>query len=441
MNRILILGAGRSATALILKMREWASTFGWSLTIGDTNQQLAILKANNDPNTTAISFDVNNFVEATHAISGADVVISMLPPGFHIVVARLCLQYRKHFLNASYVSPEIQSLHHDAVNADLLFLNECGLDPGIDHMSAMQVIDRIRSAGGQVTSFKSFTGGLIDPKSDPENPWQYKFTWNPRNVIMAGQGTARYLDQGEFKYTPYQRLFKETTDVSVPGYGAFEGYANRDSLPYRKTYGLTALKTMIRGTLRFAGFCPTWHILVNLGCCDDSFQMEGVDGMTHRDFISAFLPADPALPVEERVCTCFALDPDGAEMRRMKWSGLFSSQRVGLAVGTPAQILEHILAKRWSLSPGDRDLVVMWHQFIFELGGAAHEIQASFTAMGEDDVNTAMSRTVGLPLAFATKLLMEGKLRQRGVAIPVTPEFYDPILRDLDGEGLRLTES
>jgi saccharopine dehydrogenase (NADP+, L-glutamate forming) len=258
MNRILILGAGRSATALILKMREWASTFGWSLTIGDTNQQLAILKANNDPNTTAISFDVNNVVEATHAISGADVVISMLPPGFHIVVARLCLQYRKHFLNASYVSPEIQSLHHDAVNADLLFLNECGLDPGIDHMSAMQVIDRIRSAGGQVTSFKSFTGGLIDPKSDPENPWQYKFTWNPRNVIMAGQGTARYLDQGEFKYTPYQRLFKETTDVSVPGYGAFEGYANRDSLPYRKTYGLTALKTMIRGTLRFAGFCPTW---------------------------------------------------------------------------------------------------------------------------------------------------------------------------------------
>jgi saccharopine dehydrogenase (NADP+, L-glutamate forming) len=421
-------------------MKEWAAGFGWSLIIGDSNEQLATSKAGTDRHVRAISFDVNNVPAATRAISDADVVISMLPPNFHIVVARLCLQLNKHFLNASYVSPELQSLHNDALRSGLLFLCECGLDPGIDHMSAMQVIDRIRAQGGNVTSFKSFTGGLIDPSCDPENPWQYKFTWNPRNVVMAGQGTARYLDHSDFRYIPYQRLFEQPTNVSVPGYGAFEGYANRDSLQYRKAYGLTSIKTMIRGTLRFAGFCSTWNVLVNLGCCDDTFQMERVDLMTHRDFISAFLAEDSAATVEERICTCFGLDPNGPEMRRLKWSGFFSSERVGLEHGTPARIVEHILAKRWSLVPADRDLIVMWHQFIFELAGIEHEIHAYLVALGDDAVNTAMSKTVGLPLAYATRLLIEGKVNQRGVVIPVTPEFYDPILRDLEVEGLKLTE-
>jgi saccharopine dehydrogenase (NADP+, L-glutamate forming) len=334
----------------------------------------------------------------------------------------------------------MKNLDAEAKQKGLLFLNECGLDPGIDHMSAMQVIDRIKQEGGKLISFESFTGGLIAPTTDIENPWRYKFTWNPRNVVMAGQGTAKFLQGGQWKYIPYQQLFKRTTSVSVPGYGEYEGYANRDSLKYLDTYGLQGIQTMVRGTLRNKGYCSAWNVLVQLGCCDDTYVLQNVSKMTHRDFITLF-QEESTQPAEELICQLFGLDQKGEEMKRLSWSGFFADEKIGLDQGTPAQVVEHILQKRWKLQRGDQDFIVMWHRFGFETHGRdKREIQAYLTCTGQDENNTAMAQTVGLPLAIATKLLLQGKIQSRGVVIPVVPEFYNPILEELGQMNIKLHE-
>jgi saccharopine dehydrogenase (NADP+, L-glutamate forming) len=306
-------------------------------------------------------------------------------------------------------------------------------------MSAMQVIDKIKNEGGLISSFESFTGGLIAPETDPENPWRYKFTWNPRNVVMAGQSTAKFLQDGSYKYIPYQQLFQRITPVAVPGFGEFEGYANRDSLKYVDAYGLQNCKTILRGTLRNSGYCSAWNILVQLGCCDDTFAMENVEQMTHQKFIAAFLDASPS-QAEKKIAEIFSLKSGSEELRRLSWSGLFSNDLVGLKSGTPAQILEHILNKKWKLHHKDKDFIVMWHRFKYELKGKQKEIQAYFAATGENSTMTAMAKTVGLPLGIATKLLAEGKIKSRGVQIPVAKEFYDPILAELKTLGIGLEE-
>lgn len=388
----------------------------------------------------AIQFNIENLEPSRLAIQHADVVISLLPAHFHILVARLCLQEKKHLLTASYVSDEMKQLDSEARNKKLLFLNECGLDPGIDHMSAMQVIDRIKNQGGTLTSFESYTGGLIAPQSDLGNPWRYKFTWNPRNVVMAGQGTAKFLEGGQYKYIPYQQLFNRTVSISVPGQGEFEGYANRDSLKYLETYGLQGIKTLVRGTLRFAGFCKTWSILVQLGCCDDTYEMENVAGLTHRDFLDSFLPAHPTASVSEKVSSLFGLSSDSPELNRLQWSGFFSQEKIMLDTGTPAQITEHILNKKWQMLPGNQDYIVMWHRFRYTVDQQEKEVQAWLTATGEDTINTAMAKTVGLPLAIAAKLVLLQKISVTGVIIPVVAEIYNPILRELGELGISLNE-
>src|SRR6267154_2952685 len=286
-SSILVLGAGRSSSSLISYLEEESRKFNWSVTVGDVSfaaaRELAI------GNGKAIQFDIRDVENSRKAIRSADVVISMIPPHLHIQVAALCLQEKKHLLTASYVTDEMKSLDGQAREKNLLFLNECGLDPGIDHMSAMSVIDKIKSEDGKLISFESFTGGLIAPETDPENPWRYKFTWNPRNVVLAGQGTAKYLQDGKFKYIPYQQLFQRTTPITVPSLGEYEGYANRDSLKYVEVYGLQDCKTVLRGTLRNKGYCSAWNVLAQLGCCDDTYLMDGIHTMTHNDYVSSFL--------------------------------------------------------------------------------------------------------------------------------------------------------
>jgi saccharopine dehydrogenase-like NADP-dependent oxidoreductase len=439
-NVILVLGAGRSSSALIQYLLTQASANSWQVVVGDRELSAAAKQIGNHPRARAIPFDIHHKTESENTIREARLVISLLPPHLHPEVARICLDQRKHLLTASYVSDPMSAFHSEARQRDLLFLNECGLDPGIDHMSAMQVIDKIKNTGGQVISFESFTGGLIAPDTDPENPWRYKFTWNPRNVVMAGQGTARFLQDGKYKFIPYHQLFVRTTPVTVPGFGEFEGYANRDSLKYLETYGLKGIKTMLRGTLRNKYFCRTWNVLVQLGCCDDTYPMEQVEKMTHREFINSFLANHPTYEVEEKLVHTFSLKKDGEEIKRLRWSGFFSDEPVGLKSGTPAQILEHILNKKWMLKPGDRDFIVMWHRFVYEKDGARKEIQAHLAVTGEDEVNTAMAKTVGLPLGIAARLIMEGKIKSRGVVIPVLKEFYDPILSALKDSGIVMVE-
>ncbi len=439
MNRILVLGAGRSSSSLISYLLNKAHLFDAHITVGDFSEAAAREKVGETTRGTAIAFDIQNTESSRESIAKVDVVISLMPANLHPLVAKICLTEKKHLLTASYVSDEMKSFHDEAKEKGLLFLNECGLDPGIDHMSAMQVIDSIKQRGGSLTSFESFTGGLIAPETDPENPWRYKFTWNPRNVVMAGQGTAKFLQDGDYKYIPYQQLFQRITQVTVPGFGEYEGYANRDSLKYLETYGLQDIKTMLRGTLRNEGYCSSWNVLVQLGCCDDAYEMEGVESMSHVDFLQSFL-SEKGTSVAEKISSLFNLSLTGEELKRLKWSGLFSDEKIGLKKGTPAQVLEHILNKKWKLNAGDKDFIVMWHRFKYVLNGKQKEVQAYLTATGDDEVNTAMAKTVGLPLAIAARLLMEGKIKSRGVAIPVTPEFYEPILSELKSLGIELHE-
>jgi saccharopine dehydrogenase (NADP+, L-glutamate forming) len=441
MKRILILGAGRSSSSLIRYVLDNARACEWSLVVGDASVEMAQQKIGNSEHGEAVRFDINDAEGGREIVAASDIVISLLPPHFHPLVALRCLDAGKHFVTASYVSEELKGFDEAVRQKGLVFLNECGLDPGIDHLSAMKVIDGIREKGGMITSFESFTGGLISPETDPENPWRYKFTWNPRNVVMAGQGTAKYLHEGRSKYIPYQQLFKRLTSVHVPGYGDYEGYANRDSFSYIEKYGLQGIATMLRGTLRQKGFCAAWNILIQLGCCDDSYLMEHVSAMTHAEFIDAFLPPLPDCDdPEEKACKCFGLKPESPEIKRLRWSGFFDDTPVGLLQGSPATILEHILNKKWALREEDKDRIVMWHRFRYLLDGKGKEIQASLVATGADAVNTAMSKTVGLPLGIATKLICGNRITTRGVVIPTTAEFYNPILDELGTLGIALEE-
>jgi saccharopine dehydrogenase (NADP+, L-glutamate forming) len=440
MANILILGAGRSASSLIEYLLNECTKNNWSLRVGDYNPELALAKCKGHERAEAFAFDIQNTTQREEEIQWADLVISMLPAKFHPVVALECLQHNVSLMTASYVSDEMKALDAAAREKGLLFLNECGLDPGIDHMSAMKVIDQIREEGHELRAFESFTGGLLADNPKDDNPWEYKFTWNPRNVVLAGQGIVKFIQEGMYKYIPYHRLFRRTEMIHIPGHGYFEGYANRDSLKYLDVYGLRGINTIYRGTLRRPGFCRTWDIFVQLGATDDTYEMEGVDTMTHRDFINSFLSYNPTDSVELKLAHYMNLERDGAEIHRLRWAGLFDKTLVGIDRGTPAQILEHILNKKWRLNPDDRDMIVMWHKFEFLENGQQREVHSTMVAVGDDSENTAMSKTVGLPLAIAAKHFLQGNMKISGVQVPIKKEIYLPILQELEELGIELTE-
>jgi saccharopine dehydrogenase (NADP+, L-glutamate forming) len=437
---ILVLGAGRSSTHLIEYLQALCQTREWHLRIGDLSEAAARLKAEGSPVTTAFGFDVHNEEQRLAEVGRADLVISMLPANFHIHIARVCVALGKSLFTASYISPEMQQLDAEAREKGVLILMECGLDPGLDHMTAMKVMDRLRVEGVTLHGFETFTGGLVAPESTLDNPWEYKFTWNPRNVVLAGQGGVKFIQEGRYKYIPYHRLFRRTEVIEIPGHGFFEGYANRDSLKYLDVYNLKGIKTLYRGTLRRLGFCRTWDVFVQLGATDDTYLMEGVSHMTHRQFINSFLSYHPYDSVEIKLAYYLGLDIDSQEMFRLKWLGMFDDTLVGLEKGSPAQILEHILSKKWSLRPDDKDMIVMWHKFDFFVEGKPRQIQSHLVVKGKDQVHTAMSMTVGLPLAIAARLWLEGKLPQTGVLAPITADLYEPILAELEPLGIRSEE-
>ncbi|MEO1255224.1 MAG: saccharopine dehydrogenase C-terminal domain-containing protein, partial [Bacteroidota bacterium] len=346
----------------------------------------------------------------------------------------------KHFLTASYLKEDIKALNGQFEKTGKLAIMEMGLDPGIDHMSAMKVLDELRSHDYELTGFETFTGGLIAEESVGDNPWKYKFTWNPRNVVLAGQGTCKFIQEGRYKYIPYQKLFRRTEAIYIPDHGYFEGYANRDSLAYLDVYNLRGIKTLYRGTLRRPGYCSAWDVFVQLGATDDSYEMDGVSNMTHRQFINSFLSYNPNDSVELKLAHYLSLDLDNGIMFKLKWLGMFENELVGLNQGTPAQILEHILKKKWTLQDDDKDMIVMWHKFNFMADGKARQIESSMVALGDEDTNTAMSKTVGLPLAIATKLILQGRIKLDGVHIPIKKEIYEPVLKELTETGLKFAE-
>jgi saccharopine dehydrogenase-like NADP-dependent oxidoreductase len=345
-------------------------------------------------------------------------------------------------VTASYISEDMQKLDKAATEKGLVFMNEIGVDPGIDHMSAMQVIDRIREKGGEIILFESFTGGLVAPESD-NNLWNYKFTWNPRNVVVAGQGgAAKFLQEGTYKYIPYNRLFRRTEFLDVEGYGRFEGYANRDSLKYQSAYGLDSAKTLYRGTMRRVGFSRAWNMFVQLGMTDDEYTIDDSENMSYRDFVNAFLPYSPTDSVELKFRHALKIDQDDIVWDKLLEIDLFSNKKmVELKKATPAQILQKILEESWTLNDHEKDMIVMYHKFGYELDGKKHQIDATMVTLGEDRVYTAMAKTVGLPVAIATLAILNEKITTPGVQMPITKEVYEPILKELEDYGIIFKET
>ncbi len=441
MRSILVIGAGRSASSLIQYLLNKSIEEDLHLVIGDLSLELAQKKTHKHPNATAITLDIFDANQRKEAIQNADIVISMLPAHLHIEVARDCVVYKKSMVTASYISNEMQELDGAAKENNLIFMNEVGLDPGIDHMSAMKVIDEIGEKGGKMLLFESFCGGLVAPESDT-NRWNYKFTWAPRNVVLAGQGgCAKFIQEGTYKYIPYCNLFRRTEFLEVEGYGRFEAYSNRDSLKYRSVYGLDNVLTLYRGTIRRVGFSKAWNMFVQLGMTDDGYVMEDSENMSYRQFVNSFLPYHPTDSVEIKTRLILKIDQDDVMWDKLLELDLFNSnKKVGLKNATPAQILEKILSDKWTLEADDKDMIVMYHKFGYELDGVKKQIDSKMVCIGQDQTYTAMAKTVGLPVAMATLLILNGKIKTPGVQLPIKKEVYLPILKELEEYGVVFKE-
>ncbi len=441
MRKILVIGSGKSSSYLIKYFLEKSESENLHITIGDINIENAKSLIGNRENAETILLDVFDKNSRIEAIKNADIVVSMLPARFHIEVAKNCISYNKDMVTASYVSLEMQALDKEAKEKGLIFMNEIGVDPGIDHMSAMKVLDSIRDKGGKIILFESFTGGLVAPESD-NNLWNYKFTWNPRNVVVAGQGgAAKFLQEGKYKYIPYNRLFRRTEFLEIEGYGRFEGYANRDSLKYQSAYGLNNIKTLYRGTMRRVGFSRAWNIFVQLGMTDDSYTIDDSENMSYRDFVNTFLPYSPTDSVELKFRHSLKIDQDDIVWDKLEELDIFSStKKVALKKATPAQILQKILLDTWTLKQEDKDMIVMYHKFGYELDGKTYQIDATMVTIGQDQSYTAMAKTVGLPVAIATLSILNGKIKTPGVQIPISKEVYTPILKELETYGISFVE-
>ncbi len=441
MRKILFIGSGFFSSSLIQYLLIQAEKEDLTITVGDFSLENAQQKIQNHPRGKAIFLDVFDQKNRKEAIQNTDIVVSMLPARYHIEVAKDCLRFHKSMVTASYISDEMKALDEEVKANGLVFMNEIGLDPGIDHMSAMKVLDEIREKGGEMLLFESFTGGLIAPESDT-NLWRYKFTWNPRNVVIAGQGgAAKFIQEGKYKYIPYHKLFRRTEILKIDGHGKFEGYANRDSLKYRSVYGLDHIPTLYRGTIRRVGFSRAWNVFVQLGMTDDTYVLEGSENMSYRDFINSFLSYNPNDSVELKLRSYLKIDQDDHLWAKLEELDLFNPhKKIGLKNATPAQILQKILSDKWTLEPDDKDMIVMLHKFGYELDGEKYQIESSMVIKGDDQVYTAMAKTVGLPVAIATLQILNKKIITPGVQLPIKKEVYEPILKELEAYGIVFNE-
>ena len=437
MRNILLIGAGKSTAYLIDYLLDQSKKEDISLCILDRETTHIPKQIASHPALSIVTASVTDAVIRQQQIALADIVISMLPAHMHILVAKDCLSLEKHLVTASYVSPELKEMEDQVKEKGLIFLNEMGVDPGIDHMSAMAFMDQIKNKGGEIKLFESFTGGLVAPREKP-NLWDYKFTWNPRNVVIAGQGgAAKFIQEGTYKYIPYHKLFRRTEFMHIEGYGKFEAYANRDSLKYRTAYGLEKALTLYRGTMRRVGFSKAWNIFVQLGLTDDSYHIEESEQMSYRAFINLFLPYSPTDSVELKVRHYLKIDQDDIMWDKLMELHLFSDQHfLTKQNGTPAELLQEILEAHWTLGLEEKDMVVMYHKIGYEHQGKMRQLDAHMVVEGISQTHTAMAKTVGLPLAISCLLILNKDINTPGVRIPIDSEIYKPVLKLLAQEGV-----
>jgi len=435
MKTILVLGAGLSSASLFRYLMARVKENSWKLVIANTQIQHLQASYGAFKEVELVALDASNEPHRKELIGQSDLVISMLPARFHPEIARNCIELRKNLITPSYVSDEMKALHDAAVAQGVTIMNETGVDPGIDHMSAVKIMEEIEQKGGKLTSFKSFCGGLIAPESD-DNPWHYKFTWNPRNVVLAGQGgVAAFRENRELKYIPYNQLFKRTERFEIDGYGSFDGYANRDSLKYLELYNIHYVETMYRGTLRRPDFCQAWDVLVELGLTEDGYVWETSHTLTPRQLLNAFLPYHRYDSVEKKLQRF--LRADRMHLYPLIESiGLFdNAQAMCKEDSSPAQMLQALLEKAWSLKDHDRDMLVMLHEFEYTLHGERFRLLSSMVALGEDRSFTAMANTVGLPIGIIAKHMLTG-YSNPGVQLPLDSQLFLPVLEELKEHGI-----
>ncbi len=444
MKRIVVLGAGQSAPYLIHYLLEHAAEQDWFVTVGDLDQELAQERVGHSERAEAVYFDVNDAeLRETH-IEASDVVICMMPPIYLSILASDCVRLKKPMISVSYRSAEIRDLDRDAQRHGVLLLCEMGLDPGIDHMSAMRLIHRVQDDGGRIVAFCSYGSGVPAPDQEM-NPLRYFITWNPRNVVMAGEAGAQYLENGRIKLTPYHRVFDRTWPVEVNGLGTFEAYANRDSLSYMKLFGLDHVHTMIRGTLRYPGWSETWSAIVHLGLPNETLRIPDLARRSPKEVVEMFLPLNisgESVDIEDRVARTLGISRTGRVMDNLRWLGLFDSTPCGCPGETSARMMECILKNKLPLGAGQRDMVILKHQLDIEYEDErpAERIVSTMIVKGEIDGFTAMSKTVGMPAAIVAKLILQDKLNLIGSQIPTHPSIYEPVLAELEQEGISFVE-
>jgi saccharopine dehydrogenase-like NADP-dependent oxidoreductase len=498
MKQVLLFGAGKSATVVIDYLLSHAKTEQWKLVVVDANLQLAISKIRNSPHGEAVSFDVMDAEKRKEYIQQSHIVISMLPPALHMEVAKDCLEFSKHLLTASYVDDELRKLEGEIRKKNLLFLCEMGLDPGIDHMSAMKLIDEINASNGKILSFRSHCGGLVAPESD-NNPWHYKISWNPRNIVLAGKAGAHYRENGEEKRLTHEELFTADRVVDIPGIGPLSWYPNRDSLSYTTLYGLQDVPTFVRTTLRHPDFMYGWKNIIELKLTDETPQYD-TDGKTlgelfrehmdkndfgdwlqtklrerfskSKDMLKnlmklvefeeeadnrgvkvpeSFMAADDKGNLQEigigdvkNLGAAYLADTmheANLTLRQLFYLGMDDREtEVNKGLYSAADILQFALENKLGLQPGDKDMIVMLHEFEYELGGKKTGISSSLVVKGENSLHTAMAKTVGLPLAIATKMILNGRLTLTGLQIPTSREIYGPVLKELEEYGIVFNE-
>lgn len=434
-NRVLILGAGLVTKPVIIYLLDR----GYQVTIA------SLLVSKIDPivagykNATTKELDVLKDTEAlSREVEANDIVISLLPAVHHIVVAKQCIIHKKNLVTSSYVSPAMQELHSKAKELGLLFLNECGLDPGIDHMSAMKTIHEVEKQGGKITSFSSYCGGLPSLRYN-NNPFGYKFSWSPRGAVLAGKNSARFMKNKEIVDIPGEELFEHYEFIDIPGLGTFEGYPNRNSLGYIEKYNLQDIQTMFRGTLRYVGHCETWRNMVKLGLANDEKKYD-FRTMSPANFLSLLIGQKEASDLKKAIAEYLGISPYSVFLNKIEWLGLLSRHTVELKEGTALDLLVYLLEKKLQYAEGETDLVVLQHEFIAEYPDHKEKIISTLIDEGIQGGDTAMARTVSWPAAIATKLILNRQINMTGVQIPVHPEIYEPILKELQELKISIQE-
>ncbi|MEN9568959.1 MAG: hypothetical protein RL172_190 [Bacteroidota bacterium] len=420
MNTVLLIGAGKSATVLIDYLIAEAQNNTWKVMIADANQQQVLAKTNNSPFAEACALDVTNDDERAALIQRASLVISMMPPALHFLVAKDCVQFGKHLLTASYLDEQIKGLEAAITAKQLLFLCEMGLDPGIDHMSAMLLFDKIKAEAGKITSFKSHCGGLIAPESDT-NPWHYKISWNPRNVVLAGKAGAVYLQNSQQVKKDYQQLFADCAEVEFAEIGKLAYYPNRDSLSYIPIYQLEDAATFIRTTLRYPAFCNGWQAVVAANLTDETTPVDS--SQSFKQWSAAISP--------------YITD---ANRQQLTYLGLFEDAALPPHAKTSADVLQYLLETKWIMEPADKDMIVMLHEIEYQQNNQLYKTVSSLLVKGDNSLRTAMAKTVGLPLGIAAKLILNGTIQLTGVHIPIQQQVYRPVLAELEKQGILFKE-